>query len=559
MEIFTTIFVCVKQMAWSVTFVIPVVLLARWLLGKVSRRMCYLLWGIVAVRLLCPVLLPSDFSLFCGVELAESRIQAAVRQSEGRYFTGNLYRVFGEKSHPGNPDALMWESGEENPESAPDADETVVPQAQSANGMTERMDWWIYVWLAGMSVLFCYAVLSCLFLQRKLKFATRLRGSVYESDVVGSPFVFGVIEPKIYLPYHLSEQELDYILMHERYHIKRRDYLVKWLAYFLLAVYWFHPLVWAAYLLMNQDMELSCDEYVLRDSNLDERKEYGRILLRFSGGRTDYLAAGLGFSERSVKNRMKHILQQKKRTAWSAAAALIFLVAVMAICLTDSRNALDSSPVAEDNTQEGASGQTTVSQAAQELFNAANPYIGDASANGRLLGVIGTYSGGLDQKFTTELQTSEEPYVLTLHFEEAPDDTKMWRNALLFLALTENCGEVRWDYPSNITSTTTVVPETDNATITFYVPLEDANGNLGVDDIKEYAASAQKVEELLTMLDDSLGYHCKGNVLLESGEKDFVMQGTGGSQANEKGAAYIADGEKYIVGGSTEDTETEEE
>lgn len=495
MDIFTTIFDCVKQMAWSVTFVIPIVLIARWLLGKVSRRMCYLLWGLVAVRLLCPVLLPSDFSLFCGVELVESRIRETVTamQSEGRIVPGNLHEMPGERSHPGNPDAVLWETGDGIAATPPDTDEMVSEQAVS--GAAAEMDWQFYAWLAGMSMLLCYAVFSCLFLWRKLKFATRLRGNVYESDVVGSPFVFGLIEPKIYLPYRLLEQEREYILMHERYHIKRRDYLVKWLAYFLLAVYWFHPLVWAAYLLMNQDMELSCDEYVLRGSNIAQRKEYGRILLRFSSGGMDYLAAGLGFGERNVKSRMKHILQQKKRTAWSLAAALVFLVAVTAICLTDSRNASDFSPMAKENTQENATEQTTVSQAAQELFNAANPYIGDASANGRLLGVIGTYSGGLDQKFTMELQTSEEPYVLTLHFETEPDETKMWRNAILFLALTENCGEVRWDYPSDSSATTT---------ITFYVTLEDANLNLGADNIKEYAATAQKVEELLAMLDISL-------------------------------------------------------
>lgn len=577
MDIMKTIFACVKQMAWSVTFVIPIVLIARCFLRKISSHMCYLLWGIVAVRLLCPILLPSDLSLFHGMELVE------------RSFLGNLNEVSGEQFFSEYPDAVLWESKGADSGIDSDADGEAVSETQLMGKTTAKMDWLYEVWLTGLAGMSGYAVFSCLFLRRKLRFATRLRDRVYESDVVGSPFVFGVIRPRIYLPYRLPEEELDYILMHERYHIWRKDYLIKWFAYVLLAMYWFHPLVWAAYFLMNQDMEASCDEYVLRDRGMEERKKYGRILLRFSSGKWEYLAAGLGFGERSIKSRMKHILHQKKQTVWSMVVAVAFLAVVTVICLTDSRDSSDLPMVPGENTEEGAAEPAQVSQAAQELFEASNPYIGDASANGRLLGAIATHNGGLEQKFTTELQTSEEPYVLTLHFEKEPDETKMWENALLFLALTENCGEVRWDYTAKIATTTTSITEGEteyhavdeggpvrlepyetDSLVTFYVSVEDANVNLGVDDIKEYGTSVQKVAELLELLDVSAEYSCKGTVLMNEEEKEFFMLGKKAYHVtdsktvyadtqNGSKATYVVDGEKYIVGGSAEVDGTESE
>lgn len=581
MDIFTAIFDCVRQMAWSVTFVIPIVLIARWCLGKISSHMCYLLWGIVAVRLLCPVLLPSDVSIFYGIGLIEDRIQttAAGWLPEAQRPPEHPDTLFREQKLPEPPDTVLRENGNVNPDMDSGTKEEAASEEKAVCGTRAEINWKYYVWLTGLSGMLGYAVSSCLFLRRKLQFATMLRDRVYESDVAGSPFVFGVIRPKIYLPYHLPERELDYILMHERYHIQRKDHLIKWLAYILLAVYWFHPLVWAAYFLMNQDMEASCDEYVLKDRGIEERKEYGRILLRFSGGTWDYLAVGLVFGERSIKSRMNHILHQKKRTIWSMAAALAFLVMVSIICLTDSRNTSNLSVANGENTEAGTEETAQVIPAALELFEAANPYIGDASANGRLLGMIATYNGGLEQKFTTELQTSEEPYVLTLHFEREPDETKMWKNAILFLALTENCGEVHWDYPATIATAVTSIPGTEknapeeenpvqfepyetDTMITFYVSVEDANENLGVDNIKEYAASAQKVEELLAMLGGAVDYSCKGTVLMPTGEENFYMQITTKESralyqiesASGTGAdfVYVMDGPRYILGSPVE-------
>lgn len=474
MDVFYLIFASVEKMAVSAAFVIPIVLLARCFLGRCSKRICYLLWGIVAIRLICPVMLPSGFSLFHLVELPPS---------------GNVMDFSeiqpGERQFSRNSDTVLLEpKGEEVSYLLEEKNAVQKEQWET----TAKVEWKAWVWLAGVLGMLGYAVISCLLLKRRLMFATKRTEQVYECETVGSPFIFGLRKPVIYLPYHLSERELDYILRHEEYHIRRRDYLVKWLAYVLLAVYWFHPLVWAAYTLMNRDMEMSCDEYVLRDCTETERKEYGTLLLQFAGEKNGRRITTLAFGEKSIKQRVSHVLHYKKRTVLASGAAVLFLILLALVCLTDARN---TSPEKEAQKRYGLEGETAenISQAAIDLYEAGNPYIGDAPANGRLMEVISEYFGGFGPGATTELQTSEEPYCLTLHFSGEPDERAMWRNAVFLLALIENCGEVDWDYTAGDEKTT------------VYVPAADVNRILEIEDIKEYGTSAAKVQELLDIME----------------------------------------------------------
>lgn len=476
MDIFSSMFTYVKQMAVSVTFIIPIVLMARFFLGRSSKRICYLLWGIVAVRLLCPVLLPSDFSLFRFVELPQNRSWMHIPTQQ-----------LGERQFPENPDAVLWESGNEDVSYLSDEKMTITGEVSET---PIQVEWRAYVWLAGVLGMLFYAAVSCLLLKRRLKFATKRAEQVYECENVNSPFIFGIRKPLIYLPYHLSQKELDYILRHEEYHIRRKDYLIKWFAYFLLTVYWFHPLVWAAYILMNRDMEMSCDEYVLRDCTETERKEYGTLLLQFASGKNGRMISTLAFGEKSIKQRISHVLHYKKRNVLASAAAVLFLIVLAAVCLTDARTPSPENETQGENTTETAGKSAeNISQAAIDLYEAANPYIGDVSADGELMGVIAEHLGGFGTGAITELQTDEEPYSLILHFSEEPDANAMWRNAVLLLALIENCGEVDWDYVSQ------------DEKMNFYVPVEDVNDILGMEDIKEYGTSAEKVEELLGLLE----------------------------------------------------------
>lgn len=487
MEALYVLFGAVKEMAWQATPVILLVLLARAVLERGIKKTYYFIWGIVALRLICPVFPTSDISVF---RYAEYPLQFLVQLQADETAAGSQ---FADQTWNGNIGAVLKTAEIVAGEDRSTGTGIATNAFFAENPLSETC---MIIWLAGILVMLFYAVISGIILKRRLRYATYLRENIFECDVVHSPFVFGIMKPKIYLPYHLGEQELSYILAHERCHIRRRDYLTKWLAFFLLAVYWFHPLVWAAYILLNRDMEVSCDAYVLKNCTLPERKAYGELLLRFSCDGKTHLVSEIGFGERSMKKRMKHILSGKKTTVGASMIAVIFLVVLTISCLTDKGI--------------GEQGGLT---AAQALYEASNSYIGDASANARLLETIGTCVGEPGQEYTMELQTESAPYALTLHLKESPNPDEMCKAAILFLTLTENCEQVAWEYvpeeEENMKYVQVFYPEKEVLSATeeptgklhCYLKLSDAEELLGVEDIKAYAASPKKIEELLGMLD----------------------------------------------------------
>ena len=217
--------------------------------------------------------------------------------------------------------------------------------------------------------------------------------------------------------------------------------------------------------------------------------------------------------------------------------AAVILVGIAALCLTDkSDGSRKDEAYVGTEVQGNLSGEEVLEiSAAQELYEAANPYVGDASANGNLLNVIAMYTGGLNMPFTTELQTAKEPYTITLHFEEKPEEAKVFKSAILFLALTENCDEVCWDYPGDaadvLTHTNDIRPAVDAELeaetvpidrITCYVTTEDANTSLNIENIKEYAASSKKVAELLKLLETQGTQAYYGKISLETDDTELT-------------------------------------
>lgn len=234
---------------------------------------------------------------------------------------------------------------------------------------------------------------------------------------------------------------------------------------------------------------------------------------------------------------MRQVLLQKKSTLWLLIMAAVILVGIAALCLTDkSDDSRKDEAYVGTEVQGNLSGEEVLeASAAQELYEAANPYVGDASANGNLLNVIGMYTGGLDMPFTTELQTAKEPYTITLHFEEKPEETKVFKSAILFLALTENCDEVCWDYPGDatdvLTHTNDIRPAVDTELeaesvpidrITCYITTEDANASLNIENIKEYAASPKKVAKLLELLEAQSTQAYYGKISLETDDTELT-------------------------------------
>ena len=187
------------------------------------------------------------------------------------------------------------------------------------------------VWLSGMVVLLIFALVSMIKLRLRVREAVRYKENIYICDAVKSPFILGIIKPRIYLSSALSEEEMDYIIAHERAHLKRKDHLWKPFGYLLLCIYWFNPLCWIAYIMLCKDIELACDEKVIKDMSFGDKKEYSRVLLFCATQRHLVMACPLAFGEVGVKERVKTVLNYKKPTFWITIAAIV-VCAIVAIC-----------------------------------------------------------------------------------------------------------------------------------------------------------------------------------------------------------------------------------
>lgn len=283
------------------------------------------------------------------------------------------------------------------------------------------------------------------------------------------------------------------VLLHEQYHIHRKDYLVKYLSFGLLAVYWFHPLVWAAWFCMCRDMEMSCDEKVLELLGKESRKEYSQTLLAFASERPASGRMPLAFGEQDVKRRIRHALSFREPAVWVGVAAAALIIAVLLLLGTNGTRGEEEVQNAAENTEEEQS-------CADRLYEARNPYIGDVSANGRLLGAIsGTFPKGLisQTSYKTELQTSEEPYEFRFRLEKEPpksgiekelEDMDMTEAAVLMLALTDNLGVVRWSYES---------PEGVTLSEGGSIDAKEAAEWCGSENIKDFASSPERIQDLL--------------------------------------------------------------
>ncbi len=482
----------IQEIVWPVSIVIALVIACRIFVQKVSKQASYFLWAIVAIRLLVPAMPESEFSIFNVVNQDVIEVNTVITED-----TGILELPQQETTVIGSQNAI--ENIEINDEIADNFldnstdNSNFVQQSQAEENSTIfenhlhpdifwRTNQWFAVWLIGMTVMGCYGIISYCVLKHKLRFATTTDHKVYEVEQIISPFVFGIIKPRIYLPYRLSKEERDYILCHENYHIKRKDYLVKILAFGLLTVYWFHPLVWVAFYMMSRDMEASCDEQVLKELGVEERKAYSTLLLSFASQKRFPLPSPVSFGENDIKSRIKNILNYKKPTFWSLIGMIVLMIALVAGCLTD----------AKEETYEAT--EESAETLAETLYGLKNSYIGDAVTNGKILGEL-FEELGIEGFNGMELQTRMEPYWISISFDQQPSDNKMWQASAMFLALVENANEVRWSYYDEYDSM-----------YTCYVTTESVNQWMEGINIKEYASSEEKLAELWKMLDEKRIY-----------------------------------------------------
>ncbi len=310
-----TLFPQILNMSLSASIVMVFVLIARLLLKKTPKIFSYALWAVVLFRLLCPVSISSNLSLLNVFDAPFSE-------------AGSVEYIPTDIVHTENPQVTIPVPGisEFINENLPQGEEQLV-----ADPLEVPMAVATLVWLIGMLALLLHSIISLIKLHRKLIGAVPLRDNVYLADHIASPFVMGLLRPEIYLPSTLTEQEQTYIIQHEQHHIRRFDPIIKILAFASLCVHWFNPLMWLAFVLSCKDMEMSCDEAVMKAMDGDIRAEYSTSLLSLATGRKIFAGTPLAFGEGNTKSRIKNVMNYKKPTFLVIIIVFISCI-IMAVC-----------------------------------------------------------------------------------------------------------------------------------------------------------------------------------------------------------------------------------
>lgn len=323
------IFLNVFNRSLAAGWLILAVIVVRLLLKKAPRRLSCVLWAVVAVRLLCPFFPASPFSLIPSRETISAEV---VRFAPAPAIDSGI---------PALNEALNPMIGERF---APAPGTSVNPLYiwTAVAGI---------VWLVGVAVMAGYALLGSLRMRSVVREAVPLESgaalpdNVWLCDAVRSPFILGIVRPKIYLPSGITREQMLCILAHEQAHVERLDHCLKPFGWLLLSVYWFHPLVWIAYMLFCRDLELACDEKVVGGMDLDGRKAYSHALLACSLQRKMIFSYPLAFGEIGVRERVKGILHYRKPAGWLAAVAVLACAAVAVCFLTDPKEKADDSKI----------------------------------------------------------------------------------------------------------------------------------------------------------------------------------------------------------------------
>ncbi|MBQ7942511.1 MAG: hypothetical protein IJ326_00440 [Lachnospiraceae bacterium] len=339
------IFLQFVNMSLMAAVIIVAILGIRMLMKRAPKLFSYMLWAIVLFRLLCPVSFSTEFSVFNALDMSASKEGRVEIITDGIIYVEDkvvkldtvetAYTTSESKeslSAVQSEDAFLPTVMAEDDVIADAMNEAVVQKAKNTKESEVNLTIWLAgIWLAGVVVICIYSIVQMLILRRNLIGAVPYKENIYYADHISSPFVLGVIRPKIYVPSSIEKSEWDYIIMHEKYHIRRGDHIVRILAFLALCVHWFNPLVWIAFIQSGKDMEMSCDEAVMRQMKQDIRAEYSESLLRLATGRRYMTAMPLSFGEGDTKGRVKNVMRYKKPTAWVMVGALVLCVIAVVV------------------------------------------------------------------------------------------------------------------------------------------------------------------------------------------------------------------------------------
>lgn len=322
-EAATDVFLKVLNMSISALWFICAVLLLRLMLKESPKWIRVLLWALVAVRLVCPISIESKVSVIPSAQTVSPEIILSPTPSVDTGIEAINAVV--------NP--VIQSSFTPDPWTSANPLQILIPAAAG-------------LWLAGIAVMLLYLLISYVSMCRKVAAATRITKNIYRSEAVGSPFVLGIFKPRIYLPSLMAEADIPHVIAHERSHIHRKDHWWKPLGFLILTVHWFNPGVWLAYWLLCRDIELACDERVIRNLGNAQQADYSQALLNCSIHRRSIVSCPLAFGEVGVKQRVRNILHYKKPAFWVILVTLVLCAAVAVCFLTD--------PIQKDNTPDTA-------------------------------------------------------------------------------------------------------------------------------------------------------------------------------------------------------------
>ena len=419
------LFDVVLELSWQAGLIALAVMAVRLLLRRrASRRALCLLWVLVALRLVLPV----RFTV-------ESPVSLQAEETP-------VNRVYHAMQEAGAPAPSETGTATAKPSAPSDTTAAVIPAAPAAEMGTLRLfaRYLPWLWVMGMGGMAAYMLLSLVWMRLTLRRAEHVRDNVYRCAQWSTPFVLGIIAPRIYVPESVSPEDLPQVLVHERCHIRRWDHVMKPAAFLLLAVHWFNPVLWASYILLGRDMENACDELALKNADTSRRAAYSRALVSCAAQPKMAAVCPLAFGEVAVKERVKNVIHYKKPAVWAAVMVAVAAVIIGACLLTKP---------AED--------KVGYPLDAKELYALRTPYVGNNSAVGAILDALGmpemgdTADSGT-YAYSLRLDTNREPMGVTVCYAfagDVPERSAEWNRQMaqrgyIAMALIDNMDWFRW-------------------------------------------------------------------------------------------------------------------
>ena len=419
------LFDVVLELSWQAGLIALAVMAVRLLLRRrASRRALCLLWVLVALRLVLPV----RFTV-------ESPVSLQAEETP-------VNRVYHAMQEAGAPAPSETGTATAKPSAPSDTAAAVIPASPAAETGTLRLfaRYLPWLWVMGMGGMAAYMLLSLVWMRLTLRRAEHVRDNVYRCAQWSTPFVLGIIAPRIYVPESVSPEDLPQVLAHERCHIRRWDHVMKPAAFLLLAVHWFNPVLWASYILLGRDMENACDEMVLKNADTTQRAAYSRALVSCAAQPRMAAVCPLAFGEVAVKERVKNVIHYKKPAVWAAVMVAVAAVIIGACLLTKPAEDKGGYPLD-----------------AKELYALRTEYVGDNAAVSGILDALGMpemgdTAGSGTYAYSIRLDTNREPMGVTVCYAfagDVPERSAEWNRQMaqrgyIAMALIDNMDWFRW-------------------------------------------------------------------------------------------------------------------